>query len=144
MPNSQATSEMSNDSWQEIVSTDYGRLSIEVVNCASCGEVVAKETASDFTVGDTEGWACRFCSDDPAGFPEGDEDDDSSGLGEQTLAFIGLVALSIGLLPTASLFVLPFGITLFTFWQGVSMTIVGLAFTSYIVWCLKQIQINNE
>lgn len=71
--------------------TPHGEVEYETVECASCGNQVAKPAAKRFVVGDiqseydwggkaeynfiksrAEGWACSFCWDDPAGFPEQD------------------------------------------------------------------------
>jgi len=52
---------------------------IEMVECSSCGQKIAKEEAyyfiirndknkDDFT-GQTEGWACQYCVDNPISFP---------------------------------------------------------------------------
>ena len=55
----------------ETVATQYGETTIEVVDCDSCGTTIAKDDASEFTLGDRDGWACQHCVDDgPLSFPE--------------------------------------------------------------------------
>ena len=52
---------------------------VEMVECSSCGQEIAKEEAhyfiirndknkDDFT-GQTEGWACQYCVENPISFP---------------------------------------------------------------------------
>jgi len=65
---------MSADSDTHTAATAYGEVEIEVVECASCGTTVARDSAEPFTIGEEpvvrEGWACEHCADDgPAGFP---------------------------------------------------------------------------
>jgi len=61
------------------VQTTYGEVEVEVVECDSCGQEIEKEEAyyfiirntknkDDFT-GQTEGWACEYCVDNPISFP---------------------------------------------------------------------------
>jgi len=52
---------------------------IEIVECSSCGQEIAKEEAHYFIIrndknkdgftGQTEGWACRYCVENPISFP---------------------------------------------------------------------------
>jgi len=68
--------------------TAHGEVEYDVVECASCGNDVAKEEAERFVMvhdlkkktdwhdhteyemyHHTEGWACQYCRDDPSGFP---------------------------------------------------------------------------
>lgn len=64
---------MSADADTHTAATAYGEVEIEVVECASCGTTVARDSAEPFRIGDPvvrEGWACEHCTDDgPADFP---------------------------------------------------------------------------
>ena len=55
----------------ETVHTEYGEVSIETVECDSCGNTIAKDDAQDFRMGDRHGYACSHCVDEgPISFPE--------------------------------------------------------------------------
>lgn len=79
---------------RETAPTVHGEVEYETVECASCGERVAKKNASRFVIGDlysgreirrrpgkytrihfehgpNMGWACDYCKDDPIRFPRG-------------------------------------------------------------------------
>lgn len=47
----------------EIASTPHGDIKYEVVECSSCGEEVRKKHATEFTLGDRDGWACDWCTE---------------------------------------------------------------------------------
>lgn len=70
--------------------TAHGEIEYETVECVSCGEEVAKNNTSDvvigeisekreyswgnkyrFESGETHGYACEYCKDDPVKFPRG-------------------------------------------------------------------------
>jgi len=54
----------------ETVQTTYGDVEIDVVDCDSCGNRVAKDDTVEFTIGDREGRACRHCEGEgPVSFP---------------------------------------------------------------------------
>jgi len=54
----------------ETVQTTYGDVEIDVVDCDSCGNRVAKDDTVEFTIGDREGRACSHCeSEGPVSFP---------------------------------------------------------------------------
>jgi len=52
---------------------------VEMVECSSCGQGIEKEEAHYFVIrndknkdgftGQTEGWACRYCVENPISFP---------------------------------------------------------------------------
>jgi len=58
---------------------EYGTTEIEVVECDSCGREIEKDEAYYFIMrntkmkdeftGQTEGWACEHCVDNPISFP---------------------------------------------------------------------------
>lgn len=53
------------------VSTEYGTTTIEITDCDSCGNTVAKDEAVEFTIGDRSGHACEYCANNgPINFPE--------------------------------------------------------------------------
>jgi hypothetical protein len=53
------------------VSTEYGTTTIEITDCDSCGNTVAKDEAVEFTIGDRSGHACEYCANNgPISFPE--------------------------------------------------------------------------
>lgn len=55
---------------RKIVHTAYGDIEIDVVECASCGNEVAKKDAVDFVIGDQEKLACQHCAEEgPINFP---------------------------------------------------------------------------
>jgi len=66
----------------ETITTAYGDVDIETVECSSCGTTVPKEDAYRFIMFergrdpsftsrcDVKGWACEYCADSgPAAFP---------------------------------------------------------------------------
>jgi len=55
----------------EIVQSQYGDVEIEVVDCDSCGNRVAKEDTVPFSIGSREGLACKHCEQEgPVSFPQ--------------------------------------------------------------------------
>jgi hypothetical protein len=65
---------MTPDADTHTAATAYGEVEIEVVECASCGTTVARDSAEPFRIGEDpavrEGWACEHCATEgPAGFP---------------------------------------------------------------------------
>jgi hypothetical protein len=53
------------------VSTEYGTTTIQITDCDSCGNTVAKDEAVEFTIGDRSGHACEYCANNgPISFPE--------------------------------------------------------------------------
>jgi len=65
---------MTADADTHTAATAYGEVEIEVVECASCGAEVARDSAEPFTIGEDpavrQGWACEHCAaEGPAGFP---------------------------------------------------------------------------
>jgi len=68
---------MSADADTHTAATAYGEIEVEVVECASCGAEVARDSAEPFTIGEDpvvrEGWACEHCATEgPADFPHAD------------------------------------------------------------------------
>jgi len=74
------------------VKTTEGTVEYEIVECSSCGNEIAREDAEKFVIihslkkernwsrhtefecyDHTEGWACKYCRDDPIGFPKKNE-----------------------------------------------------------------------
>ena len=54
----------------ETVHSEYGEVEVEVVDCDSCNNTVAKEDTVPFTIGDRDGLACRHCErEGPVSFP---------------------------------------------------------------------------
>lgn len=53
------------------VSTEYGTTTIQITDCDSCGNTVAKDETVEFTIGDRSGHACEYCANNgPINFPE--------------------------------------------------------------------------
>jgi len=53
------------------ISTEYGTTTIQITDCDSCGNTVAKDEAVEFTIGDRSGHACEYCANNgPISFPE--------------------------------------------------------------------------
>lgn len=53
------------------VHTEYGDTEIEIVDCDSCNNTIAKEEALSFSIGNKEGWACPHCYEEgPVSFPK--------------------------------------------------------------------------
>jgi len=87
------------------VETEYGTAEIEVVDCDSCGNTVGKEQATQFTIGDREGWACEYCEKNgPLTFPEKvrewalpeEEMDRSKNMGLFFFLFFAVIILPLG------------------------------------------------
>jgi hypothetical protein len=55
----------------ETVETAYGDVEVDLAECDSCGNQVRVEDTVEFTIGDREGLACKYCRDEgPMSFPE--------------------------------------------------------------------------
>ena len=50
--------------------TPYGEIEFETVECDSCGDELLEKNAKEFTIGDREGLACEYCTENgPIDFP---------------------------------------------------------------------------
>ena len=55
----------------QTITTEYGDVQVETVECDSCGNTIARDAAHEFTIGSRDGHACDYCVENgPISFPE--------------------------------------------------------------------------
>ena len=114
---------------QKRVHTEYGEITLEVVECDSCNQFVAVESAEEYEIGDDGGFICRFCAGDASSLANRQPRESSEDGGEekpftlQMLASLAAFSLSV---PILLLLAYPFGIRILSFWQGFSIWLFGV------------------
>ena len=103
--------------------TQYGKMEIEIVECASCNNEILFDLAEEFTIGDNKGWACEFCKGGPVDFPS---DDDSEEAPSLLLGLVSLISATSMAFAFLAVLLYPFDLTLLTGTQAFSVFMFGL------------------